>query len=246
MGGSYKTNNNEYFSIPQNKLFIPKSRYGQELKLGLIEIGKLPNGKRKQLLVGKQLFEDDVVYLNNGWTPQIIRTLVHSDLESHKKGVFNKFKEYNPDVVLFYGEISDRIYSRILDKQFYRAIKYSKEKIKDELIRMWFDKDLDQINDIFYNKGRCTNYSSFRGKILETIVLNDLFDNKPDEVSLRRNKKIVLNNKGDFIEKEIDGILMFYNFNDYWELIKNLDSNNDINIIINNDLKNLPDIVNGL
>jgi len=217
-----------FFELPGTAIRgIPLQAGGENLNIGFIEVGCRPYGKRKQLKDKRELFRSfwyDHYILSGAadWYPIVRRTLVHYDPESFQKGVFNVQKEYNPDVVLFYRYISEQVLLTLSDGDKEAILKCADLSMVPRLELLLSENDSEGLQSLIINDRQKCRQANLRGKLAEMITLNDVQTCLPRGMSLYRNGDIKffqdkLNNG-----TEVDGILLSYGTEPYWNLVENI------------------------
>lgn len=190
------------------------------LQLALIEIGCRPKGKPSQLKDKKQLFQDfwSELYPERQ-IPDLYRMVVHYDPESVEDLDRLTETDYQVDVAVCYNHISYDMLKG-LDEEDYKLL----FKKKNEFIhRAVVQKDSRRLHQIMMEDRKDDKSSNFRGRFAEIIAFKDIKKFLPQNMLFLTNGIINYANSRYFHGTEIDGILAFYNFQDYIHILNQLE-----------------------
>jgi len=213
----------------------------RRVRIGFVEIGCKPQSKRAQLLEKKDKFSElwtaEISPYGIDWLPHIRRTLIHFDPESKRKGVFNKFKKYNPDVVIYYNKISDYDVQTLTPYQREQIITGAKEKQRKGITDILKRNSGSDLQEVILEETENIKKSGIRGRTSEIIGLNLIQEVIPNSMNLVRNGDLKYLREELKPDHEIDGVLVYYNPNSYWTMIKSLQNNPQISVEVNWDIQ---------
>lgn len=205
---------------------IPLQTNGQRLGVGLVEIGCMPETKRAQLKDKRQylrrLWQRTYGSLGISWDPRIRRTLVHYDPVSCRRGVFNKLKPYNPDVVIFYSHIPESALTDMTDVQKSDILKTAPIDLVDMLGELLQKSDAGGLHNLIMCGKNRVALGNLRGKLAETVVLNDFYANMDPGMRMYSNERIRFVGQKPGDHTEVDGIMIYYGDAPYWSMIGHL------------------------
>jgi hypothetical protein len=211
-----------------------------KVNIGFIEIGCTPNSKRAQLLDKREKFSeiwnDEFGKYGINWVPDIRRTLLHYDPEMHEKGVFNRFAEYNPDVVIFYNRITDEDLEKLSDKQRRRIMQSDSPDRRKLLLDILNRNSAEDLQDMILSEKYDCKMASLRGRSGEIVGQNRIKALLPEGITLVKNGELKYFREQIRDESEIDGVLIYYQPELYWKLIQNLQRSKNLTVEVNWDI----------
>lgn len=239
-----RVENNLLFNIGPRKCY-PVFKKNKRVNLAIIEVGCKPDHKRAQLKIKhhttESLWRDEFEQYGIQWIPQIRRTLIHFDPKRNEKGVLNSALVYNPDTVIFYKTVTDEDLSLLTEGQLKRIISDRPKKINLFLKDIFQRSSSQDLQDLIINDPENKRLKNFRGRLGEILALNKIHQYMPDGNFLVRNGDLMcLRKKLLKSDLEVDGIVVHYDPLEYWELIKNLQNCDQVEVYVDRN-KESPD-----